>query len=377
MNTASFGFDRRFLKQNDSNLVQLTRGDASVLVSPRYQAKVFTSTVAGDEGRSLGWINYKAFSATIDPHMNAYGGENRFWIGPEGGRYSVFFDPGEEMQFENWKTPPPVDVEPWGLVRKNDTSVVLRKNMNVQNYTGFTLFMNAERVVSILDSRSIELTLGIVPGDSVRYVGYSTLNTLRNTGTVAWDDTTGMPCIWILDMFNPSPLTTIIIPFKPAPENEKVATTDYFGEVGRSRLRITDSLIFFKADGKKRGKIGVLPQYARSVAGSYDPALSLLTIIHFTVDSSGQYLNQEWNTTDEPFSGDAINAYNDGPLKDGSQMGPFYELESVSPAARLKPGEAIVHRHDVFHFSGGKKFLDSIAVNVLGVSLYRVDRVFR
>ena len=50
------------------------------------------------------------------------------------------------------------------------------------------------------------------------------------------------------------------------------------------------------------------------------------------METDAAYLNQEWNLDGDPFIGDAVNAYNDGPLEDGSQMGPFYELESVSPA---------------------------------------------
>jgi hypothetical protein len=36
------------------------------------------------------------------------------------------------------------------------------------------------------------------------------------------------------------------------------------------------------------------------------------------------------------------------PFTSGGQMGPFYELESVAPAAFLRPGEAQVHRHAVY-----------------------------
>src|SRR5262245_60593929 len=88
----SFGFDLQFLQKFDSVLVLKSGGgNAQVIVSPKYQGKVFTSTAEGHEGRSFGWINYKAFTALPDKHMNAYGGENRLWLGPEGGRYSLFF----------------------------------------------------------------------------------------------------------------------------------------------------------------------------------------------------------------------------------------------------------------------------------------------
>ncbi len=86
----TFGYDLNFLSKYD-RVVVLVSGEAQVIVSPKYQAKVFTSTATGNEGNSFGWINYKAFTAQKDAHMNAYGGENRFWLGPEGGKYSLFF----------------------------------------------------------------------------------------------------------------------------------------------------------------------------------------------------------------------------------------------------------------------------------------------
>ncbi len=87
---ASFGEDLRFLQQHDS-VILLRRDAAEVLVSPKYQGKVFTSTAGGEDGPSFGWIHYKAFDGPLDPHMNAYGGENRLWLGPEGGRFSCSF----------------------------------------------------------------------------------------------------------------------------------------------------------------------------------------------------------------------------------------------------------------------------------------------
>ena len=35
-----------------------------------------------------------AFTDTVNPHMNAYGGEDRIWLGPEGGMFSLFFCAG-------------------------------------------------------------------------------------------------------------------------------------------------------------------------------------------------------------------------------------------------------------------------------------------
>jgi len=365
----TFAYDLQFLKAHDSVIV-LKSGDARVIVSPKYQAKVFTSTATGDAGPSFGWIHYKAFDGPQDPHMNAYGGENRLWLGPEGGKFSLFFPPGAKMEFANWKTPAAFDTEPWTVAAQDEQSVRLTKTMALTNYAGTALFIGIDRNITILDRAAIDSTLSLPADTAVYAVGYRTLNTLINTGAQAWTEKTGMPCLWLLDMFNPSPATTIVIPY--GGDTTKPATTDYFGEIPGDRIKYEQNVLYFKADGKSRGKLGIHPHRTRPVAGSYDAQHQVLTITLFDTDTTARYLNQEWKTTRPPFSGDAVNAYNDGPLADGSQMGPFYELESVSPAAFLAPGQSQTHRHSVFHFTGPEASLDAICRKTLGVSIEKI-----
>ena len=365
----SFGYDLHFLSVRDSVIV-LRQGASSVVISPRYQGKVLTSTALGDTGRSFGWVHYKAFDGPPDAHMNAYGGENRLWLGPEGGKFSLFFAPGAKMDFAHWKTPAPFDTEAWDVLARSDGAVELRKDMQLVNYAGTRLSLSIDRKIAILDRSLVAAALGVTFDTAVAVVGYTTVNTLTNTGGQPWTEATGMPCMWLLDMFPPSSATTIIIPYV-AGDGSKPATTDYFGEISASRVSFSNGVLRFVADGKSRGKLGIHPSRVRPFAGSYDAVHRVLTIIQFDVDSSSsaRYLNQEWRTDRPPFSGDAMNAYNDGPLVGGGQMGPFYELESVAPAAFLVPGGQQVHRHAVFHFTGEVGALDAIALKVLGAGV--------
>jgi hypothetical protein len=373
----SFGYDLSFLQQYDS-VVVLQDGDAQIIVSPRYQAKVFTSTADGLEAKSFGWVNYSAFSGDPDAHMNAYGGENRLWLGPEGGRFSLFFRAGDSMTFDNWKTPAAFDTEPWNVVSRSEQSVEMQKDMQLENYSGTPLTISATRTVSILNSYGISNLLQMGIDTSAKVVGYTTLNAITNKGKNDWNEVTGMPCIWILDMLNPSPGTVIILPYQAdaVKDTNEIATTNYFGEISKDRLRYKQNTILFKADGKSRGKIGLRPATAKPVAGSYDPENGMLTITIFDIDRNGLYLNQVWGTKAPPFTGDAVNAYNDGPLEDGSQMGPFYEIESVSPAALLRPGETLRHRHSVIHITGDQAQLDNVSRQVLGISISDITSSF-
>jgi hypothetical protein len=54
-------------------------------------------------------------------------------------------------------------------------------------------------------------------------------------------------------------------------------------------------------------------------------------------------------------------------------MGPFYEIESVSPGAFLKPGAKLSHQHCIFHFTGAKPGLNKIALKTLGVPLKEIQ----
>ncbi len=369
----SFGYDLAFLQKYDSVIV-LKKGDALLIVSPKYQGKVFTSTADGLPGKSFGWINYKLFDGPLDEHINVYGGENRLWLGPEGAKFSLFFPKGAKMEFANWKTPAALDSEPWTTMGKNETSVKLQKDMQLVNYAGTVLNQLVKRKITILEKAETENLLQVNFNTKIKWVGYQTENTITNSGNNEWNSTTGMPCIWMLDMFTPSDSTVVIIPYMDG--NLPIANTDYFGKLPNERIRYKNNVLFFKVDGKQRGKLGIYPERAKPVAGSYDWQQQILTITLFDVNPLGKYLNQEWRTDKKPFSGDAMNAYNDGPLADGKQLGPFYELESVSTAAFLQPGNALTHYHSVFHFRGEKNELNEIAKKVFGVTIEEIKKVF-
>jgi hypothetical protein len=373
----TFGYDLDFLKKKDSVIVLNSKdGSGQVIVSPKYQAKVFTSTADGANGKSFGWINYKTFDQqSFDPHMNAYGGEDRAWLGPEGGKFSLFFKPGTKMEFANWHTPAAIDNESWDLVSNTDKKASLTKSASLLNYAGTTLTLSINRDIEMLEPADVKTMLGIDLDSKVKSVAFHTTTTLTNTGDKAWDKQTGAPCIWNLDMFTPSPKTVIVVPYNDG--TGKVATTDYFGEIPQDRIKFSNGILLFKADGKSRGKLGMQASRVETMAGSYDAENNVLTITVFDTDPKATYLNQEWRTDKDPFIGDAVNAYNDGPLADKTQLGPFYEIESVSPAAFLKPNEKLSHNHSVFHFTGDKEELNTIALKTLGISLQDIQAAFK
>jgi hypothetical protein len=350
-----------------------------VILSAKYQAKVFTSTANGLEGNSHGFVNYKFFDAGIvDEHMNGFGGENRLWLGPEGGQYSIYFAPGKEQVYENWHTPGAIDIEEWNVSSASATDATFTKEMELKNYQGSTLKIAVERKIALLPDSEIGRSLGIELPGGVSAVAYATDNRITNRNDFAWNEETGTVCIWMLDMFIPSDSAVTVIPYQTGSEKDlgRIVTSDYFGEIPADRLIDENGVLFFKTDGKSRGKLGMNARRTKGIAANYDPIGGRLTVMTFTAQPDATYLNQEWNPEKDPLKGDALNAYNDGPLEDGSIMGPFLELESCSPAAFLKPGESLSHQHNVYHFVGEEAALSPIAEQLLGVSLEKVKNIF-
>jgi len=61
-------------------------------------------------------------------------------------------------------------------------------------------------------------------------------------------------------------------------------------------------------------------------------------------------------------------AYNDGPMAPGKPpLGPFYELETSSPALELAPKASYTHTHRTVHLHGSVGELDAIAEKLFGV----------
>ena len=65
-----------------------------------------SSSLAGGDGASFGWLNRRFIAeGGEDVHFNNYGGEERFWLGPEGGQFALWFADGEPFDVAHWKTP--------------------------------------------------------------------------------------------------------------------------------------------------------------------------------------------------------------------------------------------------------------------------------
>lgn len=371
----TFAYDLEFMKAYKNVIVLGRNGSpAQVLIVGDYQGRVMTSTAGGGAGSSYGWINYDLIkSGATKPHMNPFGGEDRFWLGPEGGQFALFFKKDDPFDFEHWQTPALIDTEHFELVSADSLQATYKKSAELVNWTGTAFQIDIERTIRLIEKEEIEREFGIALGE-LKAVAFQSVNSVTNQGK-AWSREHGLLSIWILGMFRPTDGTTIILPHRPLADSSGI-TDDYFGVIPPDRIRNTDSTLFLKGDGKFRGKVGIAPGVARNIAGSYDADRHILTLVKFDLEPSASYVNSKWEIQKEPYGGDAVNSYNDGPQGDGSQLGPFYELESSSPAVELQEGETLRHHHTTLHVEGSEEELSKIAERTLGLSLGKLRKLF-
>jgi hypothetical protein len=372
----TYAYDADFLTNHTKELVELQNTEgAKILLSADYQGRVMTSTAAGDSGTSYGWINYGLISSgEKKKQFNAMGGENRFWMGPEGGQYSIYFNPGDSFNIAHWQVPPIIDTVSYDVVQANQWQAVFAKKAAFTNYSGTRFEISIERKISLLNKdRVSELLKTEIPAN-INLVGYQTENSITNSGAEDWKKEKGLLSIWLLGMFTPTPQTVVIIPFHPQKNARSFITDNYFGEIPKNRLKVKDSVLFFTCDGKYRSKIGLSPMIAKPLAASFDFKNNVLTLVIPTIDKQGMYVNSKWEIQKEPYKGDVINSYNDGPLPDGSQLGPFYEVESSSPAKELKRGEKLEYSQVTCHLQGDYNSLRQLAKQLLSIDLDEIKK---
>ena len=375
----TYGYDKDFFTARGINTVELKSADgmSRVLMVPAWQGRVMTSTTGGRTGPSYGWINHDFIaSGEFNPQFNSYGGEERFWIGPEGGPNSWFFKKGEEQVYANWKVPSIIDTDPFAVESVSDTAVTYVAHASLENASGRRFDIGFRRVVSLVGPAEAEALLGTASGAGVRALVYKTENSLTNEGNAVWSRERGMPSVWLLGCFNPTPTTTVFILYDPS-YGGRIVKDDYFGKMPPGRLVVDDGMVYFKIDGALRAKIGLPKGSARDVCGSYDPVSQVLNILKYSVpDGPCDYVNSQWGEQEDAFGGDVINSYNDGPTETGVVMGPFFEIETSSPGAALAPGQTLTHTQYTMHLEGSEAALAPIIRKVFGVSPAKITSSF-
>jgi uncharacterized protein DUF6786 len=369
---------------NDPILLKGHQTGKEVLCAPSLVGRVLSSTFEAASGESLGWIGVEAIqSGPADPVFNNFGGEDRLWFGPEGSQFGLHFS-SQEQTFSNYRVQYGMSSQPYNipLISPENDFVVMKASIHLQNLAGTPFDIDVERTVRIVDSCPYTAALS----GHVEFVGFQTENLVTNRSRLPINSETGLLCCWTPGQHPSKPHSIVVIPFRSGPSSElgEPIREDYFrdlcpgGKFPSDRWWIGNDHALMKADNQCRVKVGVGPKRAENRLGSIDLETFDLTIHDFDLYPEIPYVAPYWRELSpaELREGEAASVYIDGPAEEGDEARSFYELETLSPAMPLKPGESFVHRNRVFHIRGDQSSIDTITRRFLHTDSAEISHVF-
>jgi len=185
----TYAYDKAFLQAHTAHTIELLSPDSSskLLLSPDYQGRVMTSTATGDTGASFGWMNYNLIAAKEKKkQFNPVGGEERFWLGPEGGQYSLYFKAGDSFNIAHWQVPPIIDTVSYNVAASGADHAIFTQKAEITNYIGTTFNLDIERSIHLLTKQDLENKLQTTIPINIHFVAFETQNTITNTGQQDW-----------------------------------------------------------------------------------------------------------------------------------------------------------------------------------------------
>jgi hypothetical protein len=366
--------------RNAPVILEARASSAAIAVAPDLVGRVVCSTFDRKLGQSNAWINKEAILAgKVDPVFNNFGGEERFWFAPEGGPFGLMFGTNNSS-FNNYCVQDGMSSLAYHVVRHDDQSVLMQAEFSLQNASRTKFQLRVDRRVSLLESSPFAMEAP----EPLEFAAFQTENVVTNVGDATWDRKGGALAIWCLGQFMEKPRLSVIVPVRPASDSTSMPPTvdEYFkdfcidGVLPPGRRANFDSFVLLKADGKVRAKIGVKRERATGRLGSYDPESDHLTIVDFDFYPELDYPTGYWRTYGNAFDGDALSVYIDGPQEPGGPGGAFYELETMSPAMFLRPGESFAYRNRTHHLRGRRKSIGAACERFLRAEIKQLEEFY-
>jgi hypothetical protein len=250
------------------------------------------------------------------------GGE-RTWIAPETGPRGFFA--GTDVS--RWRVPAELDPGNYAEVPDSEEWRSWRTELTAHAADGASFPIAITRSVRIGQRQ---------PRDPAGVLRLELRTTLHNVGPAAIDRRLGL---WNIVQVPSALPGTILIPL--ASNGKAAALRPYFVDLPRGVLRADKDILYLKAHGGARYKVGLpaascagcIAHLRPSRAGSEERFVCL----RFTVDAAETYLDKpKHDPRSEAENGDPLQAYNDP----GREECAFSEIEAHAPTVRLAPAES-------------------------------------
>ena len=360
--------------KNQPYVLEGLRRGKKIVVAPSLVGRVMGTTVSGSRGQVLGWVNQSAIEQGMnkapanDWGFNNFGGEERFWFAPEGGQFGLCM--GRHLSgLEHYHTPAAFNTQPFKVLDSDRNSVMMKSRMRLANAKGTKFVMDVTRAIRAADA--CPYTLGCQK--QVDFVGFESKNTVRNVDTKPVRRNQGALGMFLIGQFPSRARSIAIVPFKPGTNRQLGVPIreDYFACChkqgkpllpSRGKWKTGRDFSLFKTAGKTSGKIGIGRQRTIPRLGCLDLDSNELIIMDFDFYPEHEYVASYWRNLKDPYDGDTANFAWPGPLGD------CYEMEALSPALFLQPGQTFSQRNRIFHIFGPDHIISELCQRFFNVS---------
>lgn len=369
----------RLLEDTGNTYVLLrgTRDPGTVVVAaPSLVGRVLCTGIDGLEGETESYILPDEIRKGHRPSgpggtWNNFGGEERVWLAPEGGRFSLFFPEGEAQTMDTYTVPEPLNSTRFQTVEGSESrdSVTCMASISLTSVRGTVYEIRMIRRVRLLEGSPFSMGYG----DRVRVVGFETSTTVFNAGDAAWTRETGAPAIWTLGQFKAGKRRIVVVPYRrgqTGSDQDAVSTENFRllnpgGTQGLTAyFRVDQQCVLFRVNGGAQTKLEFPHKTATGRIGAVDLAHPVLTIVESRVYPELDYVaGYALPYSGDPYDGGASSSF---VLSRESTIPPFFEMESCSPALFLQPGESYEHVSRTYHIRGPLGPLRSICHRHLG-----------
>ena len=173
--------------------------------------------------------------------MNVFGGEDRFWLGPEGGQFALYFRPGDPFDLDHWQVPRGVRLGRMGRRDPVGNRGPFHKHMTLVNYSRTPFDIDVERTVRMLGAAAMPPRS---PG-SLRHSASAWSRSNRRTTSRTAERRPGSTDVGPRIRLDPRAVQPGADdddrdPVRPGPRrrSDRSSTTRYFGKVPRDRLSV-------------------------------------------------------------------------------------------------------------------------------------------
>ena len=322
-------------------MVEMGTGDGLTAICPRMGGRIVAASVAGPEGRNPFFVNPVDVRGEAGAEKLVFRGGlgGRDWLGPEGcGDMSFYFRQGP-LTMENWYVDDRQSLPAMRVAEQSPEIVTTVGEIHMPNLRGNLFDIELTQAMRLM--KDTEEALGVELPAETKCVSFERTTTFKNIGTAAWDEKYGQAMIWFLLMLRGSDDFFIVAPIKDGGGREVIDYEFDGGPIGPDRLQVRQDrkYLWYKGDGRGRGKIGQTPARAAGIAYGLDLDHEMLTVLTYDVDPEAAYLDNRWTEKAHASGGDVMDAYNNF-AETEALPGRFCEIEAVSPALALRPDES-------------------------------------